>query len=48
MPVHKVKNGYQWGESEKVYPTKKQAEEQGRAIYANGYKDKAKKKKYTT
>lgn len=46
MPVHKIgKNKYKWGESEKVYPTKKQAEEQGRAIYASDYKDKAKKKK---
>jgi hypothetical protein len=34
MPVHKNKSGYQWGKSGKVYPTKAQAEKQGRAIYA--------------
>jgi hypothetical protein len=43
MPVHKVtKNGktvgYQWGTTGKVYPTKKAAERQARAIYASGYK----------
>ena len=45
MPVHKVmKNGktvgYQYGRSGKVYPTKKAAERQARAIYASGYKAK--------
>tara|TARA_A100001201_G_scaffold72455_1_gene66073 strand:+ start:175 stop:306 length:132 start_codon:yes stop_codon:yes gene_type:complete len=43
MPVRKVKNGYKWGKSGKVYKTKKQAEAQGRAIYASGYKGKRKK-----
>lgn len=43
MPVHKVtKNGktvgWKWGRSGKVFPTKKQAQEQARAIYASGYK----------
>jgi hypothetical protein len=43
MPVHAVKKngktvGYQWGKSGKVYPTKKLAEKQARAIYASGYK----------
>ena len=38
MPVHKTKNGYKWGKTGKEYPTKKQAERQARAIYANGYK----------
>lgn len=38
MPVHKVKGGYKWGKTGKTYPTKKQAERQARAIYANGYK----------
>lgn len=38
MPVHKVKGGYKWGKTGKTYPTKKQAEKQARAIYANGYK----------
>jgi hypothetical protein len=40
MPVRKVKGGYQWGTSGKVYPTKEQAEKQGKAIYASGYKKK--------
>lgn len=43
MPVRKVKGGYKWGKSGKVYPTKKQAEKQGRAIYASGYKESSKK-----
>ena len=37
MPVRKVPGGYQWGQSGKVYPTKEQAERQGRAAYASGY-----------
>jgi hypothetical protein len=41
MPVHKVKGGYQWGSSGKVYPDKGSAEKQGRAAYANGYKGDA-------
>jgi hypothetical protein len=45
MPVRKVKGGYKWGKSGKVYKTKKQAEAQGRAIYASGYKKNGKKKK---
>lgn len=40
MPVHKVKGGYKWGKSGKVYPTKEQAAKQGRAAFANGYKPK--------
>lgn len=40
MPVQKVPGGYQWGQSGKVYPTKAQAEAQGRAIYASGYREK--------
>lgn len=44
MPVRKVKGGYKWGSIGKVYPTKKQAGRQGRAIYASGYKQKVKKK----
>ena len=39
MPVRKVQGGYRWGQSGKVYPTKAQAERQGRAIYASGYQD---------
>ena len=38
MPVHKIKGGYKWGKTGKVYPDKKSAERQARAIYANGYK----------
>lgn len=44
MPVRKVKGGYRWGTSGKVYPTKEQAEKQGKAIMASGYKKKTKKK----
>jgi|TARA_R110000787_G_scaffold121583_1_gene232441 hypothetical protein len=40
MPVVKVKSGYKWGSSGKVYATKKEAEKQGRAIRAAGYKGK--------
>ena len=40
MPVRKVKGGYQWGTTGKVYPTKKQAEKQGRAIKASQNKKK--------
>jgi hypothetical protein len=39
MPVRKVQGGYRWGQSGKVYPTKSQAERQGRAIHASGYQD---------
>ena len=45
MPVHKVKGGYQFGTSGKVYPTKAEAEKQARAIYASGYKGSNSKKK---
>jgi hypothetical protein len=37
MPVRKVMGGYRWGNSGKVYPTRPQAQRQGRAIYASGY-----------
>lgn len=40
MPVRKVKGGYKWGSKGKVYPTKQQAEKQGQAAYASGYKEK--------
>jgi len=42
MPVHKVKGGYKYGKSGKVYPTKAQAEKQGRAIHASQNKQKKK------
>lgn len=32
MPVRKVKGGYQWGESGKVYPDRASAVKQGQAI----------------
>lgn len=38
MPVRKVKGGYRWGRTGKIYRTRKQAERQGRAIRASGYK----------
>jgi hypothetical protein len=44
MPARKVKGGWKWGKSGKVYKTKKEAEAQGRAIYASGYKKKRGKK----
>ena len=44
MPVRKVQGGYQWGTSGKVYPTRSQAERQGRAIIASGWKETTKKK----
>lgn len=37
MPVRKVKGGYRFGTSGKVYPTRAGAERQARAIYASGY-----------
>jgi len=39
MPIHKVKGGWKWGKSGKVYPDKEDAEKQMRAIYASGYKE---------
>lgn len=38
MPIRKVNGGYKWGDSGKVYPTRKQAEKQAAAAYASGYK----------
>ena len=35
MPVNKVKGGFRWGKSGKIFPTKKQAARQGRAIKAS-------------
>ena len=46
MPVHKVKGGYRWGTKGRVYSSRKDAERQGRAAYAHGYKGhKSNKKK---
>lgn len=35
MPVQKVRGGYRWGSTGKVYKRKSDAERQGRAIEAN-------------
>jgi hypothetical protein len=40
MPVRKVKGGYKWGKSGKVYKTKKEALAQGRAIEISKKKKK--------
>ena len=37
MPVRKVKGGYRWGSSGKIYKRKKDAQRQAQAIYASGY-----------
>ena len=44
VPVRKVKGGYRWGKSGKIYKTRKAAERQGRAIYASGYGKTSKKR----
>jgi|TARA_R110000751_G_scaffold45764_3_gene103531 hypothetical protein len=41
LPIVKVKGGYRWGKSGKVYKNKSDAERQGKAIQAS--KDKKKK-----
>lgn len=43
MPVRKVKGGYQYGTSGKVYKTKAAAEKQGRAIKARQNRGKRKR-----
>jgi|TARA_R110000744_G_scaffold371803_1_gene483043 hypothetical protein len=35
VPVRKVKGGYKWGKSGKVYKTKAAAKRQAKAIYAS-------------
>ncbi len=37
MPVEKVKGGYRWGKSGKVYKRRMDAVKQGQAAYAQGY-----------
>tara|TARA_R110002020_G_scaffold62872_5_gene167705 strand:+ start:222 stop:359 length:138 start_codon:yes stop_codon:yes gene_type:complete len=44
MPVRKVKGGWRWGKSGKIYKTRSAAERQGQAIYASGYKSKKKRR----
>ena len=41
MPIMKVKGGYRWGRSGKVFPSREQAAAQARAIYASGYRTKS-------
>ena len=43
MPVQKVPGGYRWGSRGKVYKTRAEAERQGRAARAAGYKETARK-----
>ena len=45
MPVRKVGKGFRWGKHGKVYPTRAEAEKQGRAAFAAGYKGKKKGRK---
>ena len=42
MPTRKVKGGWKYGDKGKVYPTKEQADRQGRAIQANKKKPRKK------
>lgn len=42
MPVRKVKGGYRWGSTGKVYKEKEKALKQGRAIKASQQKRRAK------
>lgn len=37
MPIRKVSGGYQWGQHGTVYPSRRGAEKQAQAAYANGY-----------
>jgi hypothetical protein len=40
MPIKKVSGGWKWGQSGKVYATKKGAVNQAKAVYSAGYKKK--------
>lgn len=40
MPIKRVKGGYKWGTTGKVYKTRAGAERQMRAIYASGWREK--------
>jgi hypothetical protein len=42
MPVRRVKGGYRYGKSGKVYKSKAKAEKQGRAIRASQHAEKKK------
>lgn len=39
MPVHKIKEGWKFGEHGHVFKTREDARKQARAIYASGYRD---------
>jgi SPP1 gp7 family putative phage head morphogenesis protein len=39
MPVHKVRGGFRFGETGKVYPSRAGAEAQARAIYSTGWRE---------
>ena len=43
MPIKKVKGGYKWGSSGKIYKTRTGAARQAKAAYASGYKKKRRK-----
>lgn len=43
MPVRKVKGGYRYGKTGKVYKTRSKAERQGRAIRASQSRSKKRK-----
>lgn len=45
MPLKKVRGGYKYGDSGKVFRTKAGAMKQARAMHASGYKEKPKGKK---
>ena len=45
MPIKKVKGGYKWGTTGKVYKRKSDAVKQMRAIYASGWRENKGKKK---
>lgn len=45
MPINKVKGGYKYGTTGKVYPTKGPAEKQAAAIKISEMKEKKKKSK---
>jgi hypothetical protein len=40
MPIKKVKGGYKYGKSGHVYPSRKGAIKQMKAMFANGYRGK--------
>ncbi len=44
MPVRRVKGGYKWGQHGHVYKTRRGAELQARAAYANGYRGDARER----